>query len=55
MSRFKEGKRIAAAIEHKNKNELLRAIEHCQIRLSLATIKEHKKHQNKLIKNMALP
>jgi mannose-1-phosphate guanylyltransferase len=50
MSRFKELNRIEDAIKHKNKNELLWSIGYCQNRLDIATMKEHKKHWNKLIK-----
>jgi len=52
MTRFKELERINKAIEHKNKQELLWSLKYCQNRLSLSTIKEHKKHWNKLIKKI---
>ena len=49
MTRFKESKRIEAAIKHKNNSDLLWAQKYCQSRLSTSTMKEHKKHWNKLI------
>jgi len=52
MSRFKELNRINEAIDHKNKQELLWALQYCESRLSLSTMKEHKKHWNKLIKKL---
>ena len=52
MSRFKEGKRITAAIEHKNSSELQWALEYCKSRLAFASLKSHIKHWNKQIKNI---
>jgi len=41
MTRFKELARIQAAIEHKNESELRWAAEYCQMRLRVATRKDH--------------
>jgi hypothetical protein len=48
MTRFKELKRIEAAIEHKNNADLQWALEYCRMRLSLAPRKDHQKHWQKL-------
>ena len=52
MTRFKELKRIEAAIKYKNNDELLWSLDYCESRLSLAKLKEHKKHWSKLIKDI---
>ena len=52
MSRFKELNRINSSIKHKNKEELLWALDYCQMRLGIDKMKEHKKHWNKLIKQI---
>ena len=52
MSRFKENRRINEAIKHRNSSELLWALEYCQSRLSIATMKEHIKHWNKFIERI---
>ena len=52
MSRFKELNRINEAINHKNKQELLWSLQCCQSRLNISTMKEHKKHWKKLIKEI---
>jgi predicted GIY-YIG superfamily endonuclease len=52
MTRFKEQRRIEQAIKHQNMNELLWAIEYCKMRLSLSTMKEHKKHWQKQKKKL---
>lgn len=44
MTRFKELARIQAAIKHRNESELRWAVEYCQMRLRLATRKDHAKH-----------
>ena len=49
MTRFKELRRIEAAIEHENEPELEWAREYCQSRLQYAELKEHQKHWRKLI------
>ena len=51
MSRFKEKRRIDAAIAHKNKPELLWAKEYCQARLSTAR-RMHQKHWRHLLKKV---
>ena len=50
MSRFKELNRINNGIKNKNKEELLWALEYCNLRLSISHMKEHKKHWSQLIK-----
>jgi len=44
MTRFKELARIQAAIKHRNEAELRWAVEYCQMRLRIATRKDHTKH-----------
>jgi iron uptake system EfeUOB component EfeO/EfeM len=44
MTRFKELARIQAAIKHRNESELQWAVEYCQMRLRIATRKDHTKH-----------
>lgn len=52
MTRFKELKRIEAAISHKNLEELKWAESYCKSRLASASMKEHQKHWNKLLKKI---
>ncbi len=46
MTRFKEKRRIDAAIDHGNKAELEWALSYCAMRIRLATttMKHHEKH-----------
>jgi hypothetical protein len=44
MTRFKELARIQAAIKHRNESELRWAAEYCQMRLRIATRKDHAKY-----------
>ncbi len=44
MTRFKELRRIQAAIKYRNESELRWAVEYCQMRLRLATRKDHAKY-----------
>jgi hypothetical protein len=44
MTRFKELARIQAAIKHRNESELRWAVEYCQMRLRMATRKDHTKY-----------
>jgi hypothetical protein len=44
MTRFKEKRRIDAAIAHGNRTELEWALSYCEMRLKLATMKHHQKH-----------
>lgn len=48
MTRFKELKRIEAAIEHKNTSELQWALGYCKMRPQIAPRKDHKKHWRQL-------
>jgi len=52
MIRFKELKRIEAAIDHKNKSELEWSLAYCRNRLSIASLKQHQKHWKKLISEL---
>jgi hypothetical protein len=49
MTRFKELRRINAAIEHNNKEEISWALTYCKTRLRHATLKQHIKHWQQLI------
>lgn len=53
MSRFKELRRIEAAIEHGNRRELEWAASYCAMRLSIATRKDHNKHWRRLQQKVA--
>jgi Mg2+ and Co2+ transporter CorA len=44
MTRFKEFARIQAAIKQKNEADLQWAVEYCQMRLRIATRKDHAKY-----------
>ena len=44
MTRFKELARIQAAIKHRNESELRWAFDYCQMRLRIATRKDHAKY-----------
>jgi hypothetical protein len=44
MTRFKEQSRIEAAIDHRNRSELLWAEEYCRMRLAIAPRKDHEKY-----------
>ena len=46
MNRIKDG------IKHKNKEELLWAIDYCQMRLGIGKLKEHKKHWSAVLKSV---
>jgi len=48
MTRFKELKRIEAAIEYNNKADLLWALGYCQMRITIAPRKSQRDHWNKL-------
>ena len=44
MTRFKELARIQAAIKQRNEPELRWAVEYCQMRLRIATRKDHARY-----------
>lgn len=44
MTRFKEGRRIEAAVNSRNGDELKWALSYCRMRLSIAVRKDHRKH-----------
>jgi hypothetical protein len=48
MTRFKELKRIEAAIQYRNKAELEWALAYCRMRLGIAPRKDHQKHWQQL-------
>jgi hypothetical protein len=48
MSRFKELRRIQAALENSNRAELAWAAAYCAMRLSIATRKDHQKYWRNL-------
>jgi GGDEF domain-containing protein len=52
MSRFKEGKRIIAALESKNSAELKWAQEYCRMRIGIAARKDHSKHWTTLLRKV---
>jgi hypothetical protein len=52
MTRFKELRRIEAAIEHKNKSDLEWALGYCKIRLQTAPRKDHQQHWRKIEKEV---
>ena len=49
MTRFKELKRIESAIKHKDKKEILWALDYCKSRLQFAKMKSQVKHWTKLV------
>jgi hypothetical protein len=49
MSRFKSGRRIEAALEHRDKKELNWAESYCQGRLRIASRKDHIKHWQQVL------
>jgi hypothetical protein len=53
MSRFKEGRRIAAAIESKDRKELGWAQQYCRSRLALAVRKDHMQHWQTLLRRIS--
>jgi len=48
MTRFKELKRIEAAIKQRNKSELEWALGYCKMRLSITQRKDHEKHWRRI-------
>lgn len=52
MSRFKEGRRISAALESKNSAELRWAQGYCRMRIDIATRKDHTKHWSALLRKV---
>jgi len=48
MTRFKELRRIQAAIEHRNQADLRWALAYCAMRIRLATRRDHAKHWSKI-------
>lgn len=52
MSRFKELRRIEAAIDHRDRRELEWAAAYCAMRLKIATRKSHGKHWRRLLQKV---
>jgi len=52
MTRFKEKRRIDAAILHRNRSELEWARSYCKMRLGIAPMKHHQKHWGKILKKV---
>jgi hypothetical protein len=52
VTRFKELRRIEAAIQHKNRPELQWALRYCRMRLEIATRKEHEKGWRRIEKSV---
>jgi len=52
MSRFKEGRRITAALESKNSAELKWAQAYCRMRIKVATRKYSSKHWAALLRKV---
>ena len=53
MTRFKELRRIEAAIEHDNKEEINWSLAYCKTRLQHAKLKQHIKHWQQLIDKLS--
>jgi hypothetical protein len=52
MTRFKELRRIEAAIEHRNEAELRWALDYCRMRLRTLTMKRHEKRWREIEKQI---
>jgi len=52
MSRFKEGRRITAALESRNSAELKWAQDYCRMRIGIAVRKDHCKHWTALLRKV---
>ena len=52
MTRFKESKRIEAAIRHGNKVELEWAKSYCSMRVQAAVRKDHKKYWREVLESV---
>jgi len=50
MSRFKFLREFDVKIKTGTKEDVLKVIGHCRMRLQLSSIKEHKKHWTKLLR-----
>ena len=44
MTRFKQLKEYERAVKSGTRDDLQKAIDYCQLRISLATMKQHEKH-----------
>lgn len=51
MTRFNKLKEHDRAVKSGTRDDLQRAIAHCQMRLSSATMKHHQKHWRKLLRD----
>lgn len=52
MSRFKSGNRIEDAIKHKNRRELVWALEYAEYRLKTSGMKQHEKHWRAILQRI---
>jgi hypothetical protein len=52
MTRFKEKRRIDAAIQNGDFAELKWALNYCQMRIKLSHVSHHEKYWRKIIKNV---
>lgn len=52
MTRFKELKRIEAAVRHRNKVELEWAKSYCSMRIQTAIRKDHKKYWQEVLESV---
>ena len=52
MTRFKELRRIEAAVEHRNRPELQWAAAYCKMRLQIAIRKDHQKYWRDIEENV---
>lgn len=52
MTRFKEKRRIEAAIQYSNPDELKWALEYCKMRLKLSPMAHHEKYWRKILENV---
>ena len=51
MTRFKQLKEYERAVKSGTRDDLQKAIDYCQLRISLATMKQHEKHWSNLLRD----
>ncbi|HET6421038.1 MAG TPA: hypothetical protein VFG19_12810 [Geobacteraceae bacterium] len=54
MTRFKELQRIENAVKNRDVRELEWAVKYCDMRIPIATLKQHVKHWTKLQKKIQM-
>jgi hypothetical protein len=52
MTRFKERQRIENAIKNRDVRELEWAVKYCEMRIPIATMKQHVKHWTKILEKV---